>query len=455
MVGILYLVAGLILGFAIAFFYFKSKQINSNPSAVADTEKAVLQERVNNLLKESEKTVQNFTAEKNKLGEELDKMREELSQKNARIEASIEKFKAQEEKYTSLKAEIENLNKKYSTEFENIANKILDEKTNKFTEQNKTNLDIILNPLKERIKDFEAKVEKTYKAESDERIQLKTEIKSLVELNNKISQEANNLASALKGDNKKQGNWGEIILEKVLERSGLVKDIEYKTQVTTMNQEGDTIKPDVVVYLPDEKHVIVDSKVSLLAYNNFSNATTDEEREMFRKQHVESIRTHVKSLSEKNYQTSSTFSTPDFVLLFLPIESSFSAALQHDNELFNYAWEKKIVIVSPTTLLATLRTIASIWKQERQTRNAIEIARIGGSLYDGFVRFADEMKNIEKHINASHDAYQEAFKKLTHGKGNLVSTAEKIKSLGAKASKSIDSNILDGARESENLLNED
>jgi len=328
-----------------------------------------------------------------------------------------------------------------------LANKILEEKSQKFTEQNRTNLDVILAPFKEKLKDFEQKVDQTYKAESAERITLKTEIKYLVELNKQVSEEANNLANALKGDNKQQGGWGEMLLEKILERSGLKEGEEFKTQFTTTNNEGDRIKPDVVVFLPDNKHVVIDSKVSLVAYNACVNSNTEEERARYLKLHIDSVRSHIKLLSEKNYQTATGLTTPDFVLLFIPIESSFSLALQGDSELFNFAWDRKIVVVSPSTLLATLRTIASIWKQERQTRNALDIAVEGGKLYDKFVAFYEDLVKVGKKMNDAKVDYDEAMKKLYQGAGNLVRRAEKMRELGAKASKQLPTTIIERSDE--------
>jgi DNA recombination protein RmuC len=331
------------------------------------------------------------------------------------------------------------------TKFENLANKILEEKSLKFTEQNKNNLDIILNPLKDKIKDFEQKVELAYKTESAERNTLKGEIRSLVMLNKEMNEVTNNLVNAFKGDNKQQGNWGELVLEKILERSGLIKDQEYKTQFVTTNDDGDRIKPDVVIFLPDDKNIIIDSKVSLVAYDAFVNATEEEDRIRFRKAHIDSVRSHIKLLGEKNYQTASGLNTPDFILLFIPIESSFSAAIQADQDLFNYAWDRKIVMVSPSTLLATLRTVSSIWKQERQTRNALQIAEEGGKLYDKFVGFVEDLLNVGKKMDAAKVDYIEAMKKLTDGSGNLVKRAEKMKELGAKAGKSLPQQIIERA----------
>ncbi|MEO5570023.1 MAG: DNA recombination protein RmuC [Bacteroidia bacterium] len=350
-----------------------------------------------------------------------------------------------EDKLKTQKEELNDLQIRFTKEFENLANKILEEKSSKFTEQNRANLDVILNPLKEKIKDFEQKVELAYKAESAERNTLKGEIRNLVELNKKISEEANNLATALKGDNKQQGNWGEVVLEKILERSGLVKDQEYKTQFVTTNDEGDRIKPDVVVFLPDEKHIVIDSKVSLVAYDAFVNSAAAEDRARFRKAHIDSVRSHIKLLGEKNYQTASGLNTPDFILLFIPIESSFSVAIQADQEIFNYAWDRKIVLVSPSTLLATLRTISSIWKQERQTRNALQIAEEGGKLYDKFVGFVEDLVRVGRKMDEAKTDYTEAMKKLTDGTGNLVKRAEKMKELGAKAGKSLPQQIIERA----------
>jgi DNA recombination protein RmuC len=430
MMEILFLVVGLALGALIAYLFMRSKQVMPDTSVPdtrineLDKKNAVLQSELNSSREESQRLSTEYKTE-----------HERLVKAETRIARAEEIFKAQEEKFSTLKAELETVHKRYSTEFEVIANKILEEKTTKFTEQNRTNLDVILNPLKENIKAFEEKVEKVYKSESDERIILKTEIKNLIELNQRISDEANNLARALKGDNKKQGNWGEVILEKVLERSGLVKGQEYRTQFTTINNEGNIIKPDAVILLPDDKHIIVDAKVSLTAYDAFVNANTDEDKERSIREHLVSVREHVRKLSDKNYHSSSEFNTPDFVLLFIPIESSFSVAVQADAELFSYAWDRKIVIVSPSTLLATLRTIASLWKQERQSKNVLEIARQGGELYDKFVGFLEDMQKIEKAIDQSSRAYQDALNKLSTGNGNIVKRIQNIQKLGAKTNK--------------------
>jgi DNA recombination protein RmuC len=264
-----------------------------------------------------------------------------------------------------------------------------------------------------------------------------------------IQEDANNLTKALKGDSKKQGNWGEVILEKVLERSGLVHDQEYRIQASHTSAEGGRYQPDVVIDLPDDKHLVVDAKVSLVAYERSVSAETEEEREGYVKQHLASIKNHIQELSSKNYQDLYKINSPDFVLLFVPIESSFSIAVQKDAELFNFAWDRRVVIVSPSTLLATLRTIASMWKQERQNRNVMEIARLSGSMYDKFVGFVTDMENIGKYIKNGQDAYDKAINKLSVGSGNLTNTSEKIKKLGAKATKQIDTKYLDVNDESD------
>lgn len=336
------------------------------------------------------------------------------------------------EKLRNQKNEIETLQKRLTTEFENIATKILKERSEEFSVSNNKHMTEILNPLKEKIQLFEKKVDETYDKELRDKISLREEVRKLTELNTRISQEANNLTNALKGDVKKQGNWGEVILERVLERSGLTRGQEFEREVVVEGADYNVQRPDVIIHLPDNKHIIIDSKVSLVAYERYISAETDEHRATHLKEHVSSLRSHVKLLSEKNYQNAQNLNTPDFVLMFLPIEASFSVAVQGDSEIFSYAWERKIVIVSPTTLLATLRTISSIWKQENQTKNAQEIARLSGALYDKFIGFTEDMVKIKTNIDRTSNAYDDAVKKMKDGSGNIIRTAEKIKELGAK-----------------------
>jgi DNA recombination protein RmuC len=412
-------------------------ELNSAHIAQARAEEAI-----SRLGLERDKADKQLLDERIRYDQLVHSLNQELLFEKNRMAKAEESFKAQRERLADQERSIQEIQHKFQLEFQNIANKLLDEKSQKFIETNRSNLDILLNPLKENIKAFEEKVEKVYNMEAAERNTLKGVITQLMDLNKMISAEAQNLTKALKGDSKKQGNWGEVILERVLERSGLVKDQEYRMQASLTTADGNRLQPDVIIDLPDEKHLIIDAKVSLIAYERLVNCETDEERKLFSKAHVESIRNHVLNLSSKSYHDLYQINSPDFVLLFVPIESSFSFAVQIDAELFSDAWDKRVVIVSPSTLLATLRTIASIWKQERQNRNVLEIARLSGEMYDKFVGFIGDMEGIGKNIKLSQDAYDKALNKLADGRGNLTITAEKIKKLGAKANKQIDQKYL-------------
>ena len=378
------------------------------------------------------------------LKQEINGVRAQYIHEHSRATRAEEGLNAQKEISTKQKQNLQELQQKFTLEFSNIANKILEDKSAKFTAQNQSNLDQILSPLKANIKSFEEKVDKVYKDEALERSELKGVIFQLMDQSKQIQTDANNLTKALKGDNKKQGNWGEVILERVLENSGLVKGREYLVQTTLNNDTGARFQPDVIINLPDEKNLIIDAKISLVAYERMINADIEEEKTTFLKQHLISIKAHIDGLSSKNYQHLYQINSPDFVLLFIPIESSFSITVQSDTELFNYAWNRKVVLVSPTTLLATLRTIASIWKVDRQNKNVFEIAEEAGSLYDKFVGFLADMEKIGKHIDQTQKAHDEAFKKLQYGSGNLISKVEKIKKLGAKtkSGKQIDAKFL-------------
>jgi DNA recombination protein RmuC len=408
---------------------------------------AKAEERALGLALERDKADKQLQDERVRYDDLTSSLNQELLIEKNRMAKAEEQFKAQRERLADQEKSIQEIQQKFQLEFQNVANKLLDEKSQKFVETNRANLDILLNPLKENLKAFEDKVEKVYNMEAAERNTLKGVITQLMDLNKLISSEAQNLTKALKGDNKKQGNWGEVILERVLERSGLVKDSEYRLQATLTGVDGNRLQPDAIIDLPDGKHLIIDSKVSLIAYDNLVNCETEDERKLYSKAHVESVRGHVMGLSSKNYHDLYQINSPDFVLLFMPIESSFSFAVQIDAELFSYAWDRKVVIVSPSTLLATLRTIASIWKQERQNRNVLEIARLSGAMYDKFGGFVGDMEGIGKNIKLSQNAYENAFSKLTDGNGNLTKTAEKIKSLGAKANKQLDQKYLDAEQD--------
>ena len=399
---------------------------------------AKVEERAENLALERDKTDRLLLDERARYDNLTTALNQELLAEKNRMAKAEESFKAQRERLADQEKSIQDIQQKFQLEFQNIANKLLDEKSQKFIETNRANLDVLLNPLKENIKAFEEKVDKVYNMEAAERNTLKGVITQLMDLNKQISEEATNLTRALKGDSKKQGNWGEVVLERVLERSGLTRDREYRLQASLSSADGARFQPDVIIDLPDEKHLIIDAKVSLVAYERLVNAETEDERRLYSKAHVESIRGHVLNLSSKNYHDLQQVNSPDFVLLFVPIESSFSFAVQLDAELFSDAWDKRVVIVSPSTLLATLRTIASIWKQERQNRNVLEIAALSGRMYDKFVGFVNDIEAIGKNIKLTQSSYESAMNKLTDGSGNLAVTAEKIKKLGAKANKQLD-----------------
>lgn len=384
--------------------------------------------------------------EKTKENSELRREKEftalELARKN-------EELKNVQLKLQENKEEVEKLQDKFTKEFENLANKILDEKSNKFTEQNKKNIKDILNPLQEKIQTFEKKVEDTQKESISMHSALKEQLLGLKELNAQMSKETLNLTKALKGDSKTQGNWGELVLERVLEKSGLEKDREYFVQQSFTNDEGKRIMPDVVIHLPDNKKMVVDSKVSLTAYEQYVNSEDDIVKERFAKEHVNSLKRHVEQLSEKKYEDIYKIESPDFVLLFVPIEPAFAVALNEDNTLYNKAFERNIVIVTPTTLLATLRTIDTMWNNEKQQRNALEIARQAGALYDKFHGLLTDLVNIGKKIDGTKADYAAAMNKLVEGRGNLITSVEKLKKMGAKAKKALPEKILERAQDND------
>jgi DNA recombination protein RmuC len=336
--------------------------------------------------------------------------------------------------------------------FENLANKIFKEKTDEFSKQSKTNLQEILNPLKERIIEFQTKVETTNNDSVDRFATLRQQLSTLKDMNQQISQDAQNLTKALKGDTKTQGNWGEFILESILEKSGLVKGREYLVQESMDTEDGKKLQPDILVKLPDNKSIVVDSKVSLVAFEKYVNAENDNERDSALKDHLISLRSHIKNLSSKNYQNLYQLHSLDFVLLFMPIEGAFSLAMQSDRGLFDSGKEHNIFIVSPTTLLAVLRTIEFIWKREHQNKNALEIAKQAGMMYDKFVAFIGDLETIENKLDQAKNTIVDARKKLSEGSGNLIKRAEKIKTLGAKTSKSLPEGLIIDSDDELNIL---
>lgn len=373
----------------------------------------------------------------------LQREKEQLGNQIVRYQADMENL---ELKNREQKAEVEKLQEKFTKEFENLANKILEEKSLKFTERNEKNIKDILTPLNEKIQLFEKKVEESQKENISIHSALKEQLLNLQSQNLKITQEAENLTKALKGDSKMQGNWGELVLERVLEKSGLEKDREYSVQQSFTLADGTKVLPDVIINLPDGKKMIVDSKVSLTDYERYVNAE-NEFKEKFLKDHINSLRRHVDQLSAKKYEDLYEMESPDFVLMFVPIEPAFAIALNQDNSLYNKAFEQNIVIVTPATLLATLRTIDSMWNNEKQQRNAIEIARQAGALYDKFEGFVGDLTKVGKKMDEAKSEYKGAMNKLVEGRGNIVTSIEKLKRMGAKAKKSIPEPILKRAHE--------
>jgi len=332
------------------------------------------------------------------------------------------------------------LSQKLETQFELLAHKIFEEKTTKFSDQSFKGLNTLLEPLKERIKDFEKKVEETYSSERAERGVLRGELNKLLELNQLMSVEAQNLTKALKGENKTQGNWGELILENILERSGLRKNEEFVIQGTDLDlrgEDGNILRPDVIVRLPDDKHLIVDSKMTLNAYEAYTASNTAEEQERFGKMHVEALKKHIDGLADKKYHAADKLVSPDFVMLFMPLEPAFALAFKLKPDLFQYAWDRHIAIVSPTTLLATLRTVAALWKQDRQEKNALEIARRGGLLYEKFAGLLKDLQGLGDKLTAAQKAHEDVMKKMSDGRGNLIDQVEELKTLGAKTEKNL------------------
>ncbi len=332
------------------------------------------------------------------------------------------------------------LQKQMQTEFENTANRLLHESSQRLSDSSQEKLGQILTPLKETINNFEKKVEEAYGNEARERFHLQKELESLLKLNQQLSQEAHSLTKALKGESKMQGNWGELVLVKILENSGLREGEEFIVQsreINLKNEDGERLQPDVVIQLPDNKHLVIDAKVSLTAYERYCSAESEIERRAFMKRHVESISQHVQQLSAKHYASLTGLFSPDFVLLFMPMESAFSAAISAKPDLFYQAFEKKIVIVSPTTLLATLKTVSSIWKLEQQNKNASEIARQGGLLYDKFMMFTEELDKVGKGLKNATDGYEKAVHRLSTGRDSLLNRAEKLRELGVKTAKKL------------------
>ncbi len=389
--------------------------------------------------------LQEESGERQHLKQKLEQTQSEFQTAREQVAILETEKKALIKQMDQRQTDLAEFQEKVKLQFENLANQIFTEKSTVFKQQSQDNMLQLLIPLKEKIQEFQKKIEDSFGTQAKEQFALKSEIERIVKINERMTLEAENLTKALKGDVKAQGNWGEIILERILEESGLQKGRDYILQgeeLGLINTDGGRMKPDVVVYLPEKKHIIVDSKVSLTHYERYCGDGNPDTRAVHLKQYLLSLKTHVNGLEQRRYQDTELLGTPDFVLMFLPIEGAYSLAIQQDPELHAYAWNKKIVMVCPATLFATLRTIASVWRLELQNRNTLEIARRGGALYDKIAGFVEEFQKVGRQLKTVNESYENAFNKLSDGKGNILRQAEILKDLGAKTFKSLPKELL-------------
>ena len=386
----------------------------------------------------------------NSLQSTVAEQKRELDEKQRRIDALIEELATSRTKLEDLRQSISDHEKQrdaMSKSFENLANEILDNKGQQMQKANREQIDLMLKPLNERLKVFGDQVESVYRSETQDRVALKEQVVQLTQMNKHLADEAAQLANALKGDNKLQGNWGEMVLERLLESCGLEEGREYEKQEVTTNSEGETIKPDVVITMPDKRHMIIDSKVSLLAYNGMVNSANPEDSEKFLKLHLDSIKAHIKGIGEKYYHTGRGLHSPDFILLFVPIESALVTALQREPGLYNMAYERNVVLVSPTLLLATLRTVANVWTQERRIQNIEDILSAAGGLYDKFHGYLESIVEVGKKLESAQEAYNTAMNRLSTGRGNLIKRASDLKKMGVPSNKEIPQELTDRAND--------
>jgi len=434
------LIIGFILGFIPAILLARSRTEATRQAGRQElaTELAILEER----LASRDARLQQLETELEEKEVRLDELAQLLTgleRDKSRLAAELqEQAKSADEKLQVLN----DAKKELQTQFENLANQIFEAKTKSFAEQSRANLDTILTPFKEKISAFEKQVNEAYASEGKERHSLIKEVQRLQELNQKLGEDAENLTKALKGDTKTQGTWGEIILERILEESGLRKGIEYDSQGGFRDADGKLLKPDVIVHLPEEKDIIIDSKVSLVAYEKYIRAEDDEQRDRAVREHLISINAHLKGLESKKYDELPEVKSLDFVLMFIPVESAFMLAIEKDNEIFRKAFDQSIMIVSPSTLLVTLRTIQNIWRYEHQNKNALEIADRAGALYDKFVGFVNDLERVGDQIENTRKAYDGAHNKLVSGRGNLVGRAQSLIDLGVKSRKQLPATVL-------------
>ncbi len=436
---ILFILIGLVVGGLIGWLTSKSSLAGGLQDA--KTRLLVEQEKSKSLLDQS--------AEQKRI---LDQEREKILELTNSLAAAEADYRNLEEKLEERKEEAQDLQKKFADQFKNLANEIFEEKTQKFTDQNKSNIFDLLKPLGEKIVEFEKRVEETHKDTISRNSALREQLENLQRLNVQMTKEAENLTRALKGDSKTQGAWGEFILESILEKSGLEKDREYSVQESFTTAEG-RLRPDIIIRLPENRHVVIDSKVSLTAYNNFVNSNSEEEKVVALKAHLLSIRQHMKGLHEKKYQNLSENGL-DFIIMFIPIEPAYILAIQSEKNLYEEALEKRIVFVSPTLLIPSLQLIKNVWKQEYQNRHVLDIANKAGDLYDKFVGFTEDLITLGRHMDSSKKMYEESMKKLSLGSGNLVRRTEELKKLGAKANKSIDAKLLGRSEDQADLFDQ-
>ena len=435
-IAIVFALIGLFIGKLLSKLNFEKDK------TALEKEKSTLEERLILLQQSKEITENNFIESQIALkNNQLEK--EKLITTNARQDSEIQNLQI---KLIENKGEVEKLNEKFTKEFENLATKILDENSTKFKTQNKESISAILNPLKEKIEGFEKKVTETQEKSIGMHSALREQLGHLKELNLQMSKEAINLTKALKGDNKTQGDWGETQLEILLEKAKLTKGIHYSTQGGFRDNEGKVKKPDFIINLPDNRHLIVDSKVSLTAYESYFSSENEIEKEAFLSKHIKSIRDHFKDLSSKKYDTLYEINSPDYVLMFVPIEPALMIALNKVNDLYLEALDKNIVLVSTSTLLATLSTVSSMWRQENQKNNVLEISKQAGALYDQFVNLTEDLIKVGNQLKTVQGSYDSSMKKLT-GRGNLIKKVENIKQLGVNTSKKINQSLLDRAND--------
>ncbi|HEU0189407.1 MAG TPA: DNA recombination protein RmuC [Gallionella sp.] len=434
---------GLLVGAAAVGLVLRARISSAGVQAKGESQVEIA--RLNERLTASQEDNERLEMEKENLAALRDQLmaaQQRLSNQVAELTTTLESERTRNAEKIEL---LKNAEEQLSNRFKTLASEILEDKTRRFTEQNQTNLNQLLEPLKVKITEFQGKVQEVYVQEGKDRSALAEQVKQLVALNNQLSKDAHNLTSALKGQAKAQGTWGERILEQVLEASGLRKGHEYEVQESHTREDGSRAQPDVVVHLPEDRHLIVDAKVSLKAYEEHANAETDHQRDAALKRHLDSVRAHIKGLSEKNYQQLYGLQSLDFVLMFIPLEPAFMLAISHDSDLWQDAWNKNVLLVSPSTLLFVVRTVAHLWRQEQQNRNAQEIASRGAELYDKLAGFVEDLDKLGDRLNQAKDVYDKAYGKFTAGRGNVIRQAEMLKELGVKPTKQLPQKLIDPA----------